>query len=134
MVEAVTGETVVEGMAAVAPGSPTSSAPDTDTTSNTPVAPGRLLSHYAPNATVRLDATEVNEGEAVLDFGGQFPDAPIRLDLSPGGDTVEAAANLYGYLRALDARGVGLIAVARVGSEGLAEAIRDRLERAAAGR
>lgn len=156
MVEAVTGEQVVDGMTTVeavssassaAGANPTPASPsdvrlpstpkdtaDSDTQSNTPIAPGRLLSHYAPNATVCLDATEVHEGEAVLDFGGQFPDAPIRLDLSPSGDTVEAAANLYGYLRALDAQGVAVIKVARVASEGLGEAIRDRLARAAAGR
>lgn len=134
MLEAIAGEPVVDGMASVTQGVASPSAPDADSTSNTPIAPGRLLSHYAPNATVRLDATEVNDGEAVLDFGGQFPDAAIRLDLSTDGDTVEAAANLYGYLRALDARGVAVIKVARVACEGLGEAIRDRLKRAAAGR
>lgn len=134
MLEAVAGEPVVDGMALVTQGVTSPSAPDADSTSNTPIAPGRLLSHYAPNAKVVLDAVDVRDGEAVLDFGGQFPDAAIRLDLSPDGDTVEAAANLYGYLRALDARGVAVIKVARVGSEGLGEAIRDRLGRAAAGR
>lgn len=132
MLEALTGEPVVDGMASLTPGR-TLDAPDADATANTPIAPGRLSSHYAPNAKVILDAVEVRDGEAILDFGGQFPNATIRLDLSPSGDTVEAAANLYGYLRSLDARGVSVIKVARVGSEGLGEAIRDRLGRAAAG-
>src|SRR5262249_18760027 len=38
-----------------------------------PLAPGMLASHYAPRATLRLDATEVRPGEALLAFG---PDVP----------------------------------------------------------
>ena len=33
-------------------------------------SPGMLQSHYAPRAKLRLDATELEEGEAGLDFGG----------------------------------------------------------------
>lgn len=32
-------------------------------------APGMLLSHYAPNAKVRLNATHCEAGEAALNFG-----------------------------------------------------------------
>ena len=56
------------------------------------------------------------------------------LDLSPGGDLVEAAANLFAHLRALDAVGAPVIAVAPIPLEGLGEAINDRLGRAAAPR
>jgi L-threonylcarbamoyladenylate synthase len=45
---------------------------------------------------------------------------------------VEAAANLFSHLRALDASGAGTIAVMPVPHEGLGEAINDRLQRAAA--
>src|SRR5690606_32969249 len=31
--------------------------------------PGRLLSHYAPNSAVRLNAREIRPGEALLAFG-----------------------------------------------------------------
>jgi L-threonylcarbamoyladenylate synthase len=55
----------------------------------------------------------------------------MALDLSPGGDLVEAAANLFAYLRELDARGAARVAVAPIPSRGLGEAIRDRLRRAA---
>jgi L-threonylcarbamoyladenylate synthase len=91
-----------------------------------------LASHYAPRAALRLNATRLEPGELGLDFGGVFADG--SLDLSPTRDTREAAANLYRYLRALDARGPTAIAVAPVPLGGLGAAIGDRLERAAAPR
>jgi L-threonylcarbamoyladenylate synthase len=96
-----------------------------------PIAPGMLASHYAPRAALRLDASALEPGEAGLDFGGRFPPGAQVLDLSPRGDTVEAAANLYSYLRRLDASGTQAIAVAPIPAAGLGEAIRDRLKRAA---
>jgi L-threonylcarbamoyladenylate synthase len=99
-----------------------------------PIAPGMLHSHYAPRAALRLDATALEPGEAGLDFGGRFPPGGNVLDLSPRGDTVEAAANLYSYLRRLDASGADAIGVAPIPAQGLGEAIRDRLKRAAAPR
>jgi L-threonylcarbamoyladenylate synthase len=56
------------------------------------------------------------------------------MNLSPRGDLAEAAANLFGYLRALDAPGARAIAVMPVPQDGLGEAINDRLRRAAVGR
>ncbi len=98
-------------------------------------APGMLASHYAPNARLRLDATSVEKDEAVLDFGGRFADVQAAsFDLSPSGDLAEAASNLFAFLRALDATGAHVIAVAPIPHEGLGEAIRDRLQRAAAPR
>jgi L-threonylcarbamoyladenylate synthase len=103
-----------------------------------PIAPGMLASHYAPSVPVRLDAAEVRPGEALLGFAGARPlgsdTAVAMLDLSPTGDLVEAAANLFAHLRALDAPGITGIAVAPIPHEGLGEAIRDRLNRAAAPR
>ena len=102
-----------------------------------PLAPGRLSSHYAPDAPVRLDATALRAGEACLAFGGWRPDGAdpaLTFDLSPGGDPVEAAARLYGALRALDRTRPSGIAVVPLPREGIGEAIRDRLERAAAPR
>lgn len=95
-------------------------------------APGMLASHYAPRARLRLDAAAPREGEAYLAFGTEAP--PGGLTLSACGDIVEAAANLYAHLRALDATGVAHIAVAPIPARGLGEAIRDRLARAAAPR
>ena len=96
------------------------------------IAPGMLASHYAPKARLRLDADGPRAGEALLAFGPSPPAAGITLNLSPRGDLIEAAANLFSHLRALDASGVSGIAVMKVPNEGLGEAINDRLARAAA--
>jgi L-threonylcarbamoyladenylate synthase len=111
---------------------------DADGDTGRPLAPGMLASHYAPRTVVRLNAESVEAGEALLAFG---PDtvpgvdaATCVLNLSVRGDLDEAAANLFGYLRALDARGTRAIAVMPVPHHGLGEAINDRLRRAAAER
>lgn len=90
-------------------------------------APGQLASHYAPIATVRLNAEAAREGEVLLGFGAHKG----TLSLSASGDLIEAAANLYAHLRTLDALGQP-IAVAPVPETGLGRAINDRLRRAAA--
>jgi L-threonylcarbamoyladenylate synthase len=103
-----------------------------------PRAPGMLASHYAPRASVRLNAIEFFAGEAVLLFGPALPKgadaAKAVLNLSVRGDLVEAAANLFAHLRALDASDAATIAVAPIPDRGLGEAINDRLRRAAADR
>ena len=101
-----------------------------------PNAPGQLASHYAPKAELRLAAASVQADEAALDFGGALEGgaAGARLDLSPSGDLVEAAAHLFSYLRTLDAAGLPTIAVAPIPAHGLGAAINDRLRRAAAPR
>jgi L-threonylcarbamoyladenylate synthase len=101
-----------------------------------PLAPGQLASHYAPRARLRLAARDAAPDEAVLDFGGALSGgAPgARLDLSPTSDLDEAAARLFGHLRALDASGLATIAVAPIPAHGLGAAINDRLRRAAAPR
>lgn len=90
-------------------------------------APGQIKSHYAPRAELRLNAAVPEDGEGYLAFG---PGAPGGLNLSPSGDLLEAATNLFAMLRALDAR-AARIAVAPIPSAGLGEAINDRLSRAA---
>src|SRR5690606_30759734 len=109
---------------------------DTHPHAHKPTAPGQLASHYATRAKLRLDAGEVQPGEALLAFGTPLPRgaerAAFTLDLSPTGNLVEAAANLFAHLRALDATDVHSIAVAPIPEHGLGEAIRDRLMRAAA--
>jgi L-threonylcarbamoyladenylate synthase len=116
-------------------GSPLADAPPGALAEDAPLAPGMLASHYAPRAKLRLDATAVQPGEALLSFGPTPPPRVARtLNLSPSGDLVEAAANLFSHLRALDAAGVTTIAVMPVPHDGLGEAINDRLQRAAAPR
>lgn len=97
-------------------------------TSSSVEAPGQLASHYAPGKPVRLDALTPEPDEFHIGFG------PVRGDvnLSPGGDLAEAAAELYAALH----RGAGAsaprIAVAPIPQSGIGAAINDRLRRAAA--
>jgi L-threonylcarbamoyladenylate synthase len=102
---------------------------------NQPLAPGMLASHYAPRTPVRLQAVDARPGEAVLAFGAAalpgLAKAAAVMNLSETGDLAEAAANLFGYLRALDALSAAGIAVMPVPNHGLGEAINDRLRRAA---
>ncbi|MEZ5763418.1 MAG: L-threonylcarbamoyladenylate synthase [Xanthobacteraceae bacterium] len=101
-----------------------------------PLAPGMLASHYAPRAKVRLNATSVAPGEALLAFGAEkipgMDKAAAILNLSQTSDPVEAAARLFGFLRKLDTTGAARIAVMPIPDDGLGEAINDRLRRAAA--
>jgi len=103
-----------------------------------PLAPGMLASHYAPRTPLRLDASGIRAGEALLAFGpklAESSESAVRvLNLSERGDLIEAAANLFSHLRALDSAGANAIAVMPVPHEGLGEAINDRLVRAAARR
>ena len=99
-----------------------------------PKAPGQMLSHYAPQTPLRLDATSIANDEALLAFGPSALTAKVARNLSPTGDLVEAAANLFAMLHELDASGASAsaIAVAPIPEHGLGAAINDRLRRAAA--
>lgn len=93
-------------------------------------SPGMLESHYAPNATLRLNATEKKPEEMMLAFGKNVKG---DMNLSANGDLLEAASNLFWMLRALD-KNTKHIAVMPIPMEGLGIAINDRLSRAAAPR
>jgi len=95
-------------------------------------SPGQLSSHYAPHLPVRLNATQAEPGEILIAFG---PHAPAGAqNLSPSGDLLEAAANLFAFLRAADQPGHHGIAIMPIPETGLGIAINDRLRRAAAPR
>jgi len=116
-------------------GAPLSRPPVEADSDDQPLAPGMLASHYAPHAPVRLHARDVAPGEALLAFGpARVPGvetAAAVMNLSSTADLDEAAANLFGYLRSLDAQTPRAIAVMAIPEEGLGEAINDRLRRAA---
>ena len=102
-------------------------------------SPGQLPSHYAPKTQLRLIENaetffpQKNQRVGSLAWSGPFRSfqafAAVR-NLSDRGDLREAAANLFRYLRELDALGLDLIVAERVPCEGLGSAIMDRLERA----
>ncbi len=96
-------------------------------------APGMMTSHYAPDALVQLNCQECPKDAAWLQFG-TCATHERSLNLSPSGDVVEAAANLYDYLKQLDALNVDMICVSPIPETGLGIAINDRLKRAAAPR
>lgn len=92
-------------------------------------SPGRLAAHYAPEAPVRIDAHAARDGEILLGFGPGVGDP--RWSLSVSGDMKEAAANLFRLFREADRTQPAGIAVSPVPTQGLGEAINDRLRRAA---
>ena len=92
-------------------------------------SPGMLSRHYATSARLRLNAAAAKDDEVLLAFGANGPEG--ALNLSAAGDLIEAAANLFAYLRRLDAPDVAAIAVMPVPETGLGRAINDRLRRAA---
>ncbi len=110
-----------------------------------PKSPGQLLRHYAPSIPVRLNAIDLEPGEALLAFGSikfmgvkgggaakDLPEPMIR-NLSERGDLHEAASNLFRMLDELDSPNNKGIAVMAIPEDGLGLAINDRLRRAAAG-
>lgn len=120
-------------------------------------SPGQLLKHYSPRARVLLytgddpetvlarmiDQTSklIYEGKRVGvmlvdEDAGVFSEL-VRADIAVLGsedDLSTVAAGLFAAMRALDARGVDVIAARDLGREGLGAAIWDRLLRAAEGR
>jgi L-threonylcarbamoyladenylate synthase len=116
-------------------------------------APGQMPSHYAPTTPLRLidDAEsfapataqrvgllawhsrrrdlQIAQARHVGRDRRSFKFAAVR-SLSERQDLREAAANLFRYLRELDALGLDLIVAERILSQGLGAAIMDRLERA----
>ena len=91
-------------------------------------APGQLASHYAPTKPLRLNVSEPRADEYHIGFGQIIGDDTLSLS----GDLAEAAARLYACLHRADASSATAIAVAPVTGGAMAEAINDRLRRAAA--
>ena len=101
-------------------------------------APGQLPSQYAPKTPLRLidnaNSFAPRENERV----GLLAWNPIKSEaafiairhLSERQDFREAAANLFRYLRELDALDLDLILAERVPENGLGAAVMDRLKRA----
>ena len=87
---------------------------------------------------LRLDARASKPAKRCLPSGlsaGRAQSAPRACStFRRAAISIEAAANLFSHLRALDAAGAPRIAVMPVPHEGLGEAINDRLVRAAAPR
>jgi len=90
---------------------------------------GSLDSHYSPKAKVILDVVAVAGDGLIAPDQIPTPNGVIRL-AAPG--TIEEYARvLYHALRSADQKGLEVVVVLQPGGEGLAAAIRDRLQRSA---
>lgn len=96
-------------------------------TGNMIEAPGQMLSHYAPGKTLRINVRQFERDEFQIGFGALDGD----INLSPSGDLIEAAANLFGALHTADASPRPKIAIAAIPNHDIGLAINDRLNRAA---
>ena len=93
---------------------------------------GSLEKHYAPAAKVILDAAP-NAGQGFIALKELVtPEGVIRLAAPTNTD--EFARDLYAALRKADEMGLAQVVVTQPQGDGLAIAIRDRLERASKGR
>jgi L-threonylcarbamoyladenylate synthase len=109
--------------------------PDARADADRPTSPGQLASHYAPRASLRLNATAARPDEVFVTFGASVGAHQVGMvALSESGDLIEAAANLFRILHQLDRRNVARIAIMPIPETGLGLAINDRLRRAAASR
>lgn len=104
--------------------------------SSRPEAPGMLEKHYAPKSDLEIYNPDKNyKGRiAFLSFGDNLP--PIKpecvLNLSEKEDLLEAAENLYSFLRELDSGDFDLILTKYLPDTGVGQAINDKLKRATA--
>jgi len=93
---------------------------------------GSLEKHYSPRATVDLNTeAKTDEGLIALD-AVPTPSGVIRLASPKSAD--EFARVMYAALRDADARGIKKVVAITPEGDGIAIAIRDRLERASKGR
>lgn len=99
-----------------------------------PISPGQLESHYAPHARLKMNVIAIEDDMELIGFGPIAGAGRLQLTLSESGNDSEAATNLFDMLHAADDTGASVIGVAPVPNNRLGEAINDRLRRAAAPR
>ena len=108
-----------------------------DHSSSSPAAPGMLTSHYAPRKPIfvgnihELIPLYSSKKIGILSFKEDYKIESQRI-LSKSGNFTEAAANLFAYLRELDALDIDVILTEYLPNENLGRAINDKLKRASA--
>ena len=90
---------------------------------------GSLNSHYSPKAKVILDVIAVSGDGLIAPDQIPTPNGVIRLAAPSSNE--EYARILYQALRSADRKGLDVVVVLQPGGDGLAAAIRDRLQRSA---
>lgn len=104
--------------------------------SSDPKAPGMLKNHYAPakplfiGEVAELMKRHGGKRIGVISFSTSYPGTETRV-LSAKAELAEAAQQLFGAIRALDAAEVDVILAERFPDSFLGRAINDRLQRAA---
>jgi len=94
-------------------------------------APGMLESHYAPRAFVEL----VDDRALARTRVNRLRDSGVTVELlDPDATSQQWAHELYGWLRDADRRGVDVLVVVPPPPGGIADAVLDRLGKAAAPR
>ena len=88
-----------------------------------------LNSHYSPKAKVILDVVAV-DGDGLI-APNQIPTPNGVVRLAPPSSIEEYARDLYRALWTADQKGLEVVVVLQPGGDGLAAAIRDRLQRSA---
>ena len=90
---------------------------------------GSLDSHYSPQAKVILDVVAIAGDGLIAPDQIPTPNGVIRL--AAPSSIEEYARVLYAALRSADQKGLDTVVVLQPGGDGLAAAIRDRLQRSA---
>lgn len=90
---------------------------------------GSLDSHYSPRAKVILDVVAIAGDGLIAPDQIPTPNGVIRL--AAPSSIEEYARVLYAALRSADQKGLDAVVVLQPGGDGLAAAIRDRLQRSA---
>jgi len=117
------------------------------TTAGPAASPGMMKSHYAPERPLSLHRPEemitlpFHPEDGYLFFSGKSRNTWLERTgttatehiaaLSEQGNAVEAAANLFEYLRSLDGKPIRRIHAEALPEEGIGAAVNDRLRRAA---
>lgn len=110
-----------------------------DISTSNPEAPGMLTSHYAPRVPLILtelsqlnDVSDINR-TGIISFRNFLPTIPTKhqIVLSPSGNFLDAARNLFSGMRYLDGCDINIIYAELVPEMDLGIAINDRLRRAA---
>ncbi|HIK86934.1 MAG TPA: threonylcarbamoyl-AMP synthase [Alphaproteobacteria bacterium] len=104
---------------------------ESNANNTTPISPGLFKKHYAPNASLRLNAKFPLKGEVWLGFGKDPKniDNFTKMNLSLTADLDEAAMNLFAMLRLLDKKNIKKIAIKEIPNKKIGIAINDRLIR-----
>lgn len=91
---------------------------------------GSSARHYGISKPLRLNATTVLPGEALLAFGDTNINADISFNLSKKGDLREAARKLFYLLNKLDNVKCKAVAVMSIPNEGIGLALNEKLIKA----